>query len=90
MDHVAEIVGHTEPGAALIVNGQSVPNVAPDGAFPALHRAARSGTTHDFNYRIESPGRDGDETGVHRGSEVRDPKKDPSAFALVVVSGDNS
>ena len=31
--HVVEIVGHTEPGAALIVNGQSVPNVAPDGAF---------------------------------------------------------
>jgi hypothetical protein len=31
--HVAEIVGRTEPGAALIVNGQSVPNVAPDGTF---------------------------------------------------------
>jgi hypothetical protein len=30
---VAEIMGRTEPGAALIVNGQSVPNVAPDGAF---------------------------------------------------------
>ena len=31
--HVAEIVGRTEPGAALIVNGQSVPNIAPDGGF---------------------------------------------------------
>jgi hypothetical protein len=31
--HSAEIVGHTEPGAALIVNGQSVPNVSPDGTF---------------------------------------------------------
>jgi hypothetical protein len=30
---VAEIVGRTEPGAALIVNGQSVPNVSPDGNF---------------------------------------------------------
>lgn len=30
---VAEIVGRTEPGAALIINGQPVPNVAPDGAF---------------------------------------------------------
>jgi hypothetical protein len=30
---VAEIVGRTEPGAALIVNGQSVPNIAPDGQF---------------------------------------------------------
>ena len=30
---VAEIVGRTEPGAALIVNGQPVPNIAPDGNF---------------------------------------------------------
>jgi len=28
-----DIVSHTEPGAALIVNGQSVPNIAPDGNF---------------------------------------------------------
>lgn len=31
--HTVEIVGRTEPGAALIVNGQSVPNIAPDGTF---------------------------------------------------------
>jgi len=31
--HVAEIIGRTEPGAALIVNGQSVPNISPDGTF---------------------------------------------------------
>lgn len=30
---VAEIIGKTEPGAALIVNGQSVPNIAADGTF---------------------------------------------------------
>ena len=30
---VAEIVGKTEAGAALIVNGQPVPNIAPDGTF---------------------------------------------------------
>ena len=30
---VAEIIGHAEPGAALIVNGQTVPNIAPDGSF---------------------------------------------------------
>jgi hypothetical protein len=30
---VAEIKGRTESGAALIVNGQSVPNVSPDGSF---------------------------------------------------------
>jgi len=30
---VAEIMGRTEPGAVLIVNGQTVPNVAADGTF---------------------------------------------------------
>jgi hypothetical protein len=30
---VAEIVGRSEPGAALIINGQPVPNIAPDGTF---------------------------------------------------------
>jgi len=30
---VAEIVGRTEPGSALIVNGQSVANIAADGTF---------------------------------------------------------
>jgi hypothetical protein len=30
---VAEIIGRSEPGAALIVNGQPVPNIAPDGSF---------------------------------------------------------
>jgi hypothetical protein len=30
---VAEIIGKTEPGAALIVNGQPVPNIAADGTF---------------------------------------------------------
>jgi hypothetical protein len=30
---VAEIVGRAEPGAAIIVNGQPVPNIAPDGTF---------------------------------------------------------
>jgi hypothetical protein len=30
---VAEIVGRTEPGAALIINGQPVPNISADGTF---------------------------------------------------------
>lgn len=31
--NVVEIIGHTEPGAALIINGQPVPSVQPDGRF---------------------------------------------------------
>jgi hypothetical protein len=30
---VAEIIGHTEPGAALMINGQTVANIQPDGHF---------------------------------------------------------
>ena len=30
---VAGIIGRTETGAALIINGQSVANIAPDGTF---------------------------------------------------------
>jgi hypothetical protein len=30
---MAEIIGRTEPGAALIINGQPVPNIAADGTF---------------------------------------------------------
>jgi hypothetical protein len=30
---VAELIGKTEPGAALIINGQSVANISPDGTF---------------------------------------------------------
>jgi hypothetical protein len=30
---VAEIIGKTEPGAALIINGQPVANITPDGTF---------------------------------------------------------
>jgi hypothetical protein len=30
---VAEIIGHAEPGAAIIVNGQTVPNIGADGSF---------------------------------------------------------
>jgi len=30
---VAEIIGRTEPGAALIINAQPVANIAPDGTF---------------------------------------------------------
>ncbi len=40
---VAEIVGRTEPGAALIVNGQPVPNIAPDGTFRHFTEALEPG-----------------------------------------------
>jgi len=78
-----------ERGAALIVTRQSVPNVSPDGTFRHFTEALEPGAAYDFDYRVESPGWNGDEAGVHRGSEVRYPRKDRAPFALVSVSGDN-
>jgi len=40
---VAEIIGKTEPGAALIVNGQPVPYIAPDGTFRHFTEALEPG-----------------------------------------------
>ncbi len=40
---VVEIIGRTEPGAALIVNGQPVPNIAPDGTFRHFTEALEPG-----------------------------------------------
>src|ERR1700738_4378059 len=34
--HAVEITGRTEPGAALIINGQAVPNIVKDGTFRTL------------------------------------------------------
>jgi len=31
--NVVELIGHTEPGAALIINGESVAGIRPDGRF---------------------------------------------------------
>lgn len=40
---VAEISGRTEPGAALIINGQPVANIAPDGNFRYFTEALEPG-----------------------------------------------
>jgi hypothetical protein len=59
--HVAEIIGRTEPGAALIINGQPVPNISGDGGFRhftepltagehtivVIGQNRRGGTAHD-------------------------------------------
>lgn len=39
----AEIYGRTEPGAALILNGQAVPNIGPDGKFRYFTEALEPG-----------------------------------------------
>jgi hypothetical protein len=41
---VVEIIGHTEPGAALIINGQQVADMAPDGRFRYFTQPMSSGS----------------------------------------------
>ena len=40
---VVEVIGRTEPGAALIINGQHVPNIAGDGTFRHFTEALEPG-----------------------------------------------
>ena len=40
---VVEVLGRTEPGAALIINGQHVPNIAGDGTFHYFTEALQPG-----------------------------------------------
>ncbi len=41
---VAEIIGRTEPGAALIINGQAVASIQPDGRFRHFTEALNPGS----------------------------------------------
>jgi hypothetical protein len=45
--NVVELIGHTEPGAALIVNGESVAGIRPDGHFRYFTQPLPRGT-HDL------------------------------------------
>jgi hypothetical protein len=42
--NVVEIIGHTEPGATLIINGQQVADMAPDGRFRYFTQPMSSGS----------------------------------------------
>ena len=37
--NVVEVIGRTEPGAALIINGEQVADIQPRWAFPIFHRS---------------------------------------------------
>ena len=42
--NVVEIIGHTEPSAALIINGNNVAGVKPDGHFTYFTEALSKGS----------------------------------------------
>ena len=42
--NVVEISGRTEPGAALIINGESVADIHPDGTFKHFTQALTRGS----------------------------------------------
>jgi len=55
---VAEIVGRTATGSGSDINGQSVPNVSPDGLSGTSPRPSNLGNTRfPFSVRIAGEGR---------------------------------
>ena len=40
--NVVELIGRTDPGAALIINGETVADIRPDGALPLFHAVAHA------------------------------------------------
>ena len=57
--NVVELIGRTEPGAALIINGEAVADIRPDGRFRYFTQALSRGQSRNRHYRTESPGRHG-------------------------------
>ena len=60
--NVVEISGRTEPGAALIINGESVADIHPDGTFKYFTQPLDARQPDDCDHRAESPGRHGNQT----------------------------
>ena len=58
--NVVEVIGRTEPGAALIINGAAVADIKAGRPFPVFHRSHDAGQPYHRHHRPEPPGRDGD------------------------------
>ena len=51
--HVIEVIGKTEVGARVMVNGREVPLVGTDGSFPLLHSSAAGRRKCHHHYRAK-------------------------------------
>ena len=59
--NVVEITGRTEPGAALIINGEQVADIRGDGAFKYFTAPLTRGSADHRPYWTEPAGRHGDQ-----------------------------
>ncbi len=68
--NVVEIIGRTEPGAALIINGEQVADIQKDGELPAFHGADEPGQPDRGDYRAEPARGNRDQARSNRGNTV--------------------
>ena len=52
--NIVEVIGRTEPGAALIINGEQVADIRPDGHFRYFTQPMDARQPHDRNHRPKS------------------------------------
>ena len=62
--NVVEVIGRTEPGAALIINGEQVADIQPGRPFPLFHRNRWRGAAMKIVITGQNRrGRNGDQAG---------------------------
>ena len=59
--NVVEVIGRTEPGAALIINGEASSGHSVRRAFPVFHPADGAGKPRDRHHRAKPARRHGDQ-----------------------------
>jgi len=73
--NVVEISGRTEPGAALIINGESVADIHPDGTFKYFTQSLGARQPYDCGDRTKSPGRHSHQALGNSSSVARPPAR---------------
>ena len=66
--NVVELIGRTEPSAALIINGETGGGHPARRPFPLFYAAAGARQSRNRHHRAESPGRHGHQARAHRDS----------------------
>ena len=87
---VAELIGKTEPGAALIINGQAVANIAPDGTFRHFTEPLEPGEHTMVVIGSNRRGGTAKQADSYRRAEVEFWGAAGCDFAPIVESSDNS
>ncbi len=84
--NVVEVIGRTEPGAALIINGEQVADIQPDGHFRYFTEPMARGSHSDRHHRAEPPGRNGHQARAGGNSVAIGSSQPPASAAAAALN----